>query len=118
MSTIMRPAPLPSPRRLIPPAAPSLTAYPIIERAVTNSPGTCSDNVGSTLTRWFSVSLSLLTTDMVIGRWRMSVTLRVPVTTTLSRVCAVVSLWACTWPAAAVRRAAAKISFFIKNQEF
>ena len=55
-----------------------------MEREVTNSPGTCSATVGNTFVRCCSVSVSRLTTVTVMGRWRTSVTFRVPVTTTSS----------------------------------
>ena len=54
----------------------------MMPRPVMKSPGTCSVRVGSS-EGWYSLSIRLRsTTEMVIGRRRMSVWLRVPVTTT------------------------------------
>lgn len=70
------------PRRLMLPEAPEETPYPLMAREVTKSPGTCSMTVGRIDDSCFSVNWSRSMMVTVIGRWRMSVTLRVPVTTT------------------------------------
>lgn len=55
-------------------------------REVTNSPGTCCITVGRTDCSWLAVSLSRPMTVTVMGRCLVSVTLRVPVTTTSERL--------------------------------
>ena len=72
----------PTPRSVICPAAPPETPYPMIPRPVTNSPGICSVSVGSSDGRNPSAICCLPTTEMVIGKCRMSVSCRVPVITT------------------------------------
>ena len=69
------------------PAAPPETPYPITPREVMNRPGICSVSTGS---RDGCIDRSIderSIVETVIGRWRMSVRLRVPVTTTLSMGC-------------------------------
>ena len=53
-----------------------------MERLVTKRPGTCCITVGNTEVWFCRVSVSRPMTVTVIGRWRTSVALRVPVTTT------------------------------------
>ena len=86
MSTITCPEPPLSPRIDMVPAAPSETPYPMIPREVMKRPGTCSVSTGSSDgTLEYSIN-GRSTTLTVMGRCRISVSLRVPVTTTSESV--------------------------------
>ena len=106
----------PMPRRFIPPAAPVDTPYPMMPRLVANSPGTCSVSAGST-DGWKRCSNTLrFTTEMVIGRCRISVSFLVPVTTTSSivrfRAMRALSFAACANPAIVQRPATERSNMF------
>ena len=86
ISTITCPEPPLRPRTEILPAAPPETPYPIMPREVEKNPGTCSVSTGSRegVKEYSMVGRSRMLT--VRGRCRISVLLRVPVTTTCERV--------------------------------